>query len=128
MNDDASMGEVQVVQFKNVKLLRLGVPNKNGTVYTKECVEKALAKMNNEEDKVIVHNVYAENPMPVGMIENLRIEGDLLMADCLFNPEFIKLIEGKTINVRPIGQGVFDENGKLEDYTISGLTVVYQPQ
>jgi len=120
--------EVAVIQFKNVKLLRLGIPNKNGVVYTKECIENAIKNIDAEEKRVIVHNVYSESPVPVGMTENFRIEDDLLVCDCIFNPAFIKMIEGQTVNIRPIGQGVVTEDKQLENYTIEGFTVVYQPK
>ena len=124
---EENLGEVAIIQFKNVKLLRLNVPNKNGVVYTKECIEKATKNFTDEQ-RIIVHNVYAEKPLPIGLTENFRIEDDLFVCDCLFNPNFIKLIEGQTVNIRPIGHGVFDDTGKLEDYSISGFTVVYQPK
>jgi len=120
--------EVSVVQFKNIKLLRLGIPNKNGIVYTKECIENAIKNIDVDEKRVIVHNVYSEQPIPVGLTENFRVEGDLFVCDCVFNPEFIKMIEGKTINIRPIGQGTINDAGKLEDYSITGFTVVYKPK
>lgn len=120
------MGEVTVVQFKNVKILRIGVPNKNGVVYTKECIENATKNFTDEQ-RVIVNNITDISPLPIGLTENPRIENDFLVCDCLFNPSFIKSIEGQEINIRPIGHGTFDKDGKLENYSISGFTVVYKP-
>lgn len=114
----------------NVKLLIINTPNKNGRIYTKECIENALSKL--ERNEIFIRsNISDLTPNlsdVIGVGKNLRIENECLVADCDFF-ESVKQFEGSMINVRPMGFGTVNESGIVQDdYRIVGLTIVQKPQ
>ncbi len=131
------------------KLLVIDKPNKNGRVYTKECIENALKNCKKEHyiTKNIDHlksrdtfDVEKTNEGTaivepkinlmdtVGVAMNFKIDGEFLTADCIFISKLMEPYKGMTINVRPIGTGKINENGVVENYEIHGMTLVLPPK
>lgn len=105
-----------------VKLLRLDIPNKNGRVYTKECMDNALKDFTKKDLFIQTTLEIKSINDVVGHVNNLRIDGEFLLADAYFY-ESMKRFVGETINVRPIGSGTIT-NGVVENYKILGMAVV----
>jgi hypothetical protein len=117
--------ENEIISFKyeNVKLLQIGKGvNKNGRVYTRESIEKAISAM--EPGNNVIQENPSDSSRSVGLVENLRCDDEFLYADCYLIEDFIKENLGTVINVRPIGTGNVNEDGTIDNYTIMGMTIV----
>jgi hypothetical protein len=114
-----------------VKLLQLNVPNKSGRIYTKKCMEEAIREYKPEGVSYIqskpVLNIPIEEDDILGHVENLRIEENILVADCYFYEAMAKYVPLK-LNVRPVGTALVDEDGTVTEYRIHGFTIVLPPK
>ena len=118
--------EIEISNFK------VGSPNENGRIYSKELVEKAIVNYIKE------HNCYILDSPPqysveqhaanirnvVGEAKDARIEGDKLIINCkLFrDPEMIgDLLKSKHFGLHTAGVGTIDEETGIikDDYKLN---------
>lgn len=111
---------------RDQQIVKLGVPNLNGRIYSKECMEGALKNL--KENKLLVipdesdysnHRISLKNV--IGVVRNLRIDGDEVKADVQMIKDFP---EG--FSFRPAGTGRVTE-GRVEDYILTHFILTYDP-
>ena len=126
-------------------LLTLNKPNSNSRIYSTEVIETAIeksrillerkrlfvsAKMNSESSGLNIENV-------VGIVKDLKIEGNNLIGEIDFLPELLEKhfpshlpsFEdqfNKTLFVRPSGMGTV-KNGIISDYIINYFFLTDDP-
>jgi hypothetical protein len=117
----------------------LDLPNKNGRIYTREALEKAIAEWEGKEMLGTIGMPPNDRPVDINMVShiitNLHIDGDkvtgtIKVLDTPLGIELQKLIDSKTVEVayRSAGMGniIEQEDGTciVEDYHITSVNVV----
>lgn len=129
-----------------IPVLTLDVPNKNGNLYPKAVVEKALKKYIDEQ---VVHGrAMIVNRLPldstinlkdvIGIVKNVSVEGNAVMIEAEFLPGLPEALETKAgvssgqLHLRTSGIGSIkkDEHGNnvvQPDYQITSCFVTDNP-
>lgn len=114
-------------------ILTLGVPNKNGRVYNRHIVEKALAEL---PVPLVIQRGIEPDGLPtlahtIGEAKTIAIEGEQVVAVCEFlGPEAVnwaEQVEKGILHVVPAGVGNILQSGEVSDYTISYLFLTTDP-
>jgi hypothetical protein len=120
------------------EITKLGVPNKNGRIYPKEVMEKAIN--DNEQlikNKGFMVSVYDEHSDPsntinltkvAAFVNDCKIENDMVVADIeLLNTpmgNYIKENIDKPWSVRPVGFGKLTQNEQGQ-HVVSDYELLY---
>lgn len=116
-----------------VKFLEIDKPTKNGRIYPKEVVEKAL-KLFMEYTKQDLFPIFEKASIQpptmndiVGFVKDIHIENDYLVGEVGFIEGKVEHIpNGEIINVRPNGFGSIVDGVVQNDYVINGFSIVRQ--
>ena len=111
-----------------IKIMELGVPNKNGRLYSAEVMAKAAAKAKFP----LLIDTNREAPTLVsaaGFAYSLNIEGADVMAECTFtNADIGQQVASGALHVVPAGIGTVLPDGTVaNDYMINYLFVTDDP-
>lgn len=111
-----------------VKDIALDKPNRNGKIYSKEAVKKAIDEYNQQEIRVgeiePEQNKIAVQLNNVGCkINNTRIKDDKLECDIEIIDERLEDISPEDLEVRMRGLGNINENQEVENLHIVSFDV-----
>lgn len=111
-----------------VKDIGIDKPNKNGRIYPKEVVKKAIDEYNQQEIKVgeiePEQNKIAVQLSNVGCkINDIRIKGDRLECDIESISERLGELSPEDLEVRMRGLGNINENQEVENLHIVSFDV-----
>ncbi len=129
-----------------IKIGNVDTPTKNGNVYTKEVWEKSIKEYKEKFIDTRLSMITKEMPQEtvtnilntIGLVDDLEIEGDNIMASATFfhnTPDGLMIetaIEDGLLTIRPTGMGTTkkDKNGNnvvQDDYQINGFFVTPDP-
>jgi hypothetical protein len=116
------------------------VPNINGTIYTKECVDNMYEQLEKmiEKDEAFVHDFDANEHFIenngrlnfsdiIGKVKNLDENTNSVTIETKLDKNLLKELDENDcdIAVSAMSMGIIDENNvvKLEDYNLIGLTI-----
>lgn len=110
-------------------LIHLDVPNKNGRVYPKEIMVKAVEAA---PKPLVIQRI--NEPDGVPLLVNtvgeavLSIDGDYVYGDYVFTDLALrdKVVKGE-LHVVPAGIGMLDDAGRVSDYSLSYLFLTDDP-
>jgi hypothetical protein len=117
----------------------LDLPNKNGRIYTREALEKAIAEWEGKEMLGTIGMPPNDRPVDINMVShiitNLHIDGDkvtgtIKVLDTPLGIELQKLIDSKTVEVayRSAGRGDLlkqeDDTYIIDNYCITSINAV----
>lgn len=113
-----------------INLKQLGVPNKNGVIYSEEAMHDAINRFGNK-DLLGIIGVSREPNINLAdvacVVKNIRIENDYVVGDCtiLKTPQGLVLEElTNDFEYRLAGTGMVDDVGKVSDYDIICVNVI----
>jgi hypothetical protein len=111
-------------------VLEIDKLNKNGRIYPRDCVERAVARAST----VTIFRHLAEDDLPPAVGDpvgtaTLTIEGSIVFGDCTFSIDDVEeQINAGKLFVRTRGTGSVDAKGVVQsDYKIVSLLLTNDP-
>lgn len=116
-----------------VKMLQLDTDLSSGRHYSSEKVQEAIDKLKEANPEYMLGIVKKAAISPtidesVGVLQDLKIEEGFLTGEVAAIEERMNEFDGKSIMVRPIGFGEWDDDGTLKEYMIVGGLIISEDQ
>ncbi len=127
-----------IFDIKNVRLMECDTVNRNGRIYPKEVVEKALEEYHHRNSSEVMfghmgESRYNENGIMLvnvsHSIENIHMDGNFVTGDIrvLDTPKGKDaqrwLQSGQSLSCIPYGTGSMNEDGEIQEFHINGFNV-----
>ena len=109
------------------ELMTLGVPNKNGIIYPKEVMEKAIAEYGGRIPVPITRNpsVGSESNLEdmIGSIEDMRVVDDKLIGTVKFYSSLLKGLDPNDFNISLSGVGTLHKGNVVKELSLVSYNI-----